>query len=386
MSLPKQIPLTEPHVAGNEEKYVAECLKTPFLSSAGPFLDRFESQFAEYVAGPYAVGCASGTAALHLALRLLNVGPGDEVWVTAMSFIASVNPIVYQGATPVFFDVEPQSWNMNPDLVAETLAARVRQRRPLPKALILVHNLGFPADAESIIGQCERHGVPVIEDAAESLGARWRGGRFSDRHTGTAGVFGCFSFNGNKIITSGGGGMLVASNKKHAERARHLATQARCPGNAYLHDAVGFNYRLGNIAAAVGLAQLEQLDGFLKKKQAIAERYQRAFRDMSAIGSPRAHDWAQPNHWLYTVMLEPGAYPSGPRGLAAALARARIESRPTWVPLFRQPMFTDYPRVGGDVADAIAAQSLSLPSSVGLPPRDQDRVIRTIAATLGGQV
>jgi dTDP-4-amino-4,6-dideoxygalactose transaminase len=227
-----RIALSEPHLAGNARTYLEECLKTNFVSSVGPFVDRFEREFAAYVGAKFAVACASGTAAIHVALRLLGVGPGDEVLVPSLTFIASINPITYQGAEPVLVDSEEATWNVDPALVVEELDRRGRSGQKQPKAVEVVHLLGHPADIEAIADACERHGVALVEDAAEALGARYVTGRYEGRQVGTIGKVGCFSFNGNKIITSGAGGMITTDDEALARRAKHLTTQARLPGLA----------------------------------------------------------------------------------------------------------------------------------------------------------
>ncbi len=253
------------------------------MSSVGPFVERFEEAFAASVGARHAVACASGTAAIHLALLVLDVGPGDEVLVPTLTFVASANPVRYVGATPVFVDAEAETYNLDPALVVAELDRRARAGIRQPAAIEVVHLLGHPADMAPVLEAAERHGVPVVEDASEALGAAYRTGPFAGRQVGTIGRVGCFSFNGNKLITTGGGGMLVTDDEALAKRARHLSTQARLPGLAYDHDEVGFNYRLSNVSAALGLAQLEQLDALLAGRRANAARYDAAIRDLPAL-------------------------------------------------------------------------------------------------------
>ncbi len=370
----RRIGLSEPHLAGNEQRYLTECLTTNFVSSVGPFVDRFEREFAGYVGAKHAVACASGTAALHVAFRLLGIGPGDEVLVPSLTFVASVNPIAYERGTPVLVDSELETWNLDPERVVDYIEAAARAGRKLPRAVEVVHLLGHPARIEPVIEVCDRHGVAVIEDAAEALGARYRGGRFDGKQVGTIGTLGCFSFNGNKVITSGGGGMIVTDDDVLARRAKHLTTQARLPGPAYRHDEVGYNYRLTNLAAALGVAQLEQLPGFLARKLAIADRYDAALAGTALQPPPRA-TWAEPTCWLYSVRagIERDA-------LLAKLTAAAIEARPIWTPVHTMPMYRDAPRLGGQRAEQLAAEGLSLPCSVGLSREDQNRVIDALTS------
>jgi len=378
MSERRRIPLSEPVLDGNEQAYVAECFASNFVSSVGPFIERFEREFAAYVGARFAVACASGTAALHVAMRLLGVGPGDEVFVPTLTFIASANPIAYERATPVFVDAEERTWNIDPALVVEEIERRVRAGLRLPRAVEVVHILGHPADIDPIVTICERHGIAVIEDAAEALGARWSAGAGAGRHVGTLGRVGCFSFNGNKIVTTGGGGMIVTDDESLARRAKHLTTQARLPGAEYRHDEVGYNYRLTNMAAALGVAQLEQLPRFVAAKRAIARRYDEAFGDRPELSLPPRVGWADPTYWLYSVRAR-----TRRNRILAALAERAIEARPIWSPLHTQPMYATAPRLGGTVAERIFAEGVSLPCTPNLPERDQrvviDEVLRQVA-------
>jgi aminotransferase in exopolysaccharide biosynthesis len=372
------IPLCVPSLSGSESKYVQQGLDSTFVSSVGPFVDRFEQQFAQFVGSRCAVACSSGTAALHVAMRLLDIGPGDEVLVPTLTFIASANPIAYERATPVFVDAEPRTWNLDCQAVVEEIQRRAAEGLKQPKAVEVVHILGHPAEMAELVDVCDRHGVAIIEDAAESLGASYCGGPLAGKHVGTIGRIGCFSFNGNKIMTTGGGGMLVTDDELLARRAKHLTTQAKLPGVEYRHDEIGYNYRLTNLAAAMGVAQLEQMPTFLDRKRAIAERYDRALGAMPGITiPPRAH-WADPSCWLYTILIDAERFGTGARDLIAEFEAAAIQTRPIWQPLHCQPMFRDAPRLGGDIAEQIAGEGLSLPCSVDLTPQDQDRVLAVI--------
>jgi aminotransferase in exopolysaccharide biosynthesis len=365
-----RIGLSEPFLGGNERRYMGECIDTNFVSSVGPFVERFEREFATYVGAKYAVACASGTAALHVAFRLIDLQPGDEVLVPSLTFVASVNPITYERGTPVLVDSELESWNMNPALVVDYIESAARAGRKLPKAVEVVHLLGHPAKLEAIVDICAKHNIVVIEDAAEALGANYQAGRYDGRHVGTIGKIGCFSFNGNKIITTGGGGMLTTDDPELARRAKHLTTQARLPGPAYRHDEIGYNYRLTNVAAALGVAQLEQLPQFIKKKLAIAARYDAAFKGREGFVLPPRASWAVPTCWLYSLRVAHGR-----DELMHKLAASQIEARPIWTPVHTMPMYARAPRVGGERAEQLAAEGLSIPCSVGLTDEQQDRVI-----------
>ena len=376
-----RIPLSEPHLSGNVRRYIEECLATNFVSSVGPFVERFERAFAELVGSRYAVACSTGTAALHVALRLLGVEPGDEVLVSTLTFIASANPVLYERATPVLVDAEPRTWNLDPALVIEELERRARQGRRQPKVVEAVHILGHAAEIDELAAACERHGVALLEDAAEALGARYLEGRFAGRHVGSAGRLGCFSFNGNKIVTTGGGGMIVTDDERLARRAKHLTTQARLPGPEYRHDELGFNYRLTNLAAALGVAQLEELPRFLERKAVIADRYDQAFRDQPGLTLPPRAPWAAPTHWLYSIRIDPAKRGIDRKRMLERLERRGIQSRPIWSPLHTMPLYAEAARLGsGAVAERLFAEALSLPCSVGLSEAEQQRVIDAVLA------
>lgn len=375
----ERIPLAEPFLAGQASRYLQECLTSNFVSSVGPFVDRFEAGFARAVGSPHAVACASGTAALHVALRLLEVGPGDEVVVPTLTFIATANPVRYQGARPILLDAGTDSWHLDAEGLATLCEQRRHAGRPQPKAVIAVHLLGQAVDLAPILAICERYGIPLVEDAAESLGATYRTGALAGKHVGTVGVIGCFSFNGNKLITSGGGGMITCSDPELARRAKHLTTQARLPGAAYWHDDVGYNYRLTNLAAALGLSQLEIIDELLARKAAIARRYDAAFAGRSDVRRAPATPWATDTAWLYTVQLTD---PERRDACVAGLEMAGIQARPIWTPLHLMPPYAAAETRGGDRAENWAARCLSLPSSCGLGPDAQERVIATLTSLL----
>ncbi|WP_394848571.1 aminotransferase class I/II-fold pyridoxal phosphate-dependent enzyme [Pendulispora brunnea] len=378
----KRIALSEPSLVGNVRSYLEECVATNFVSSVGPFVERFERAFADFVGSRYAVACATGTAAIHVALRLLDVTPEDEIFVPTLTFIASANPIAYERAQPVFVDSERQTFNLNPVSVVAEIERRASAGERMPRAVEVVHLLGHPANIEPIVDVCARHGIPVIEDAAEALGATYTEGRFAGKQVGSIGLLGCFSFNGNKILTCGGGGMITTDDEKLARRAKHLTTQARLPGAEYRHDEVGYNYRMTNVAAAIGLAQLECMPDFLARKRAIAARYDAALANHPVL-MPAVHaSWAHPSFWLYSVMARTGGKATRDR-ILANLAEVGIEARPIWSPLHTMPMYEKAARLSdGSVAESLAASSFSLPCSVGLSDEDQERVIAVLKKEL----
>jgi dTDP-4-amino-4,6-dideoxygalactose transaminase len=310
------------------------------------------------------------------------VGPGDEVFVSTLTFVASANPITYQGGVPVLVDSEPSTYNLDPSIAAEELDRRGRLGLRQPKAIEVVHLLGHPAEMGAVLEAAERHGVAVFEDASESLGATYVGGTFAGRHVGTITRVGCFSFNGNKLVTTGGGGMIVTDDEVLARRTRHLSTQARLPGRAYDHDEVGFNYRLSNLAAALGVAQLEQLPELLSARRLIAQRYDAELARLSGLlPAPRA-PWADPSFWLYTAAVDSQRTTVHRDSLIDALAAEGVEARPIWTPLHRTKLYADAPRLGGAVADRIFDRAFSLPSSSSLPLADQARVVETLREAL----
>ncbi|GHF60174.1 dTDP-4-amino-4,6-dideoxygalactose transaminase [Amycolatopsis bartoniae] len=369
------IPLVEPVLGERERRYVMEAFDTGYVSSVGPFVDRFEREFADAVSVPHAVACSSGTAALHVAMRLAGAGPGSVVAAPTFTFIASVNAIQYTGADIWLVDSEPGTWNMDTQLIRDEVVRRARLGRRIPDIVEVVHVLGHPADIEPVLELKERFGIAVVEDAAEALGATWRTGPLGGRQVGSVGDFGCFSFNGNKTITTGGGGMIVGADAQAARRAKSLTTQAREPGVEYWHEEVGYNYRLTNLAAALGTAQLEELPGILRAKHDIAGRYDEWLGGTAVSCSPHA-PWADPSYWMYSVLLPAGG--PAPRQATEALLAEGVQTRPLWPPVHAQKPYVGCLRIGGDVAESVYARGLSLPSSSNLTSADQKHVVRAL--------
>jgi dTDP-4-amino-4,6-dideoxygalactose transaminase len=373
----ERIYLSPPHMTGRERAYVEEAFATNWIAPVGPHIDAFEREFGERVGSQHAVAVTSGTAALHLALLLASVGPGDEVMVSTFTFVASVNPIRYLGARPVFIDSEETSWNMDPDLLIDELAAKARIGR-LPKAVVLVHMLGQSANVEPILGVCQHYGVPLIEDAAEALGATYKG-----CSPGTFGKSGVFSFNGNKIITTSGGGMLVSDDDVLIERARKLATQARDPAPHYEHSEIGFNYRLSNVSAGIGRGQLPALEERVAARRRNFDFYARELGNLPGIGFQPEAQWGQHARWLTAITIDPGEFGADRETVRLALADANIEARPVWKPMHNQPLFADCQVVGGAVAEDLFARALCLPSGSNLSENELSRVATVIGACVG---
>jgi dTDP-4-amino-4,6-dideoxygalactose transaminase len=369
----KRIPLCEPSLLGNEAKYLAECVETGLVSSIGPFVYRFEEEFAKRVGRKHAVACSSGTAALHVALLCAGVRPGSEVAVSDFTFIASINAIRYCGGEPLLVDSERDSWNMDTTVLFDYMVQRADLGFAVPPVVELVHILGNAANVEPLMELQRQYEFTIVEDAAEALGATISG----ETQVGTFGDIGCFSFNGNKIITAGGGGMIVCDSDEIATRARHLTTQARLPGRGYRHDALGFNYRLTNIAAAVGLAQLEQLDHFLSEKRRIAARYRQNLEDSPQVRFPVTSATSNSSNWLVSVLCE--NFMEREKALDR-LNAAGIEARPVWLPASEQVPYQNCRRIGNDIASEIGARGISLPSSVTLSNSDIDRVCDVLIA------
>ena len=377
MSDMKRVLLSTPHIGELEQEFVAEAFATNWVAPLGPHVDAFEREFAHDVGASHAVALSSGTAALHLALKLVGVGRGDEVLVSTLTFAASVNPVLYEGGVPAFVDSERTSWNMDPGLLAEALRRRAAAGR-LPAAVIVVHLYGQSADLDPIVAECARYGVPLIEDAAEALGATYHG-----RTPGTLGTVGVYSFNGNKIITTSGGGMLVTADAALAEHARKLATQARDSAPHYQHSEIGYNYRLSNVLAGIGRGQLRVLDERVAARRRNFDFYERALGDVPGIEFMPEAPWGRHTRWLSVLTVEPDAFGMDREALRLALDAAGIEARPVWKPMHMQPVFEAYERIGGAVAEDLFARGLCLPSGSNLSEEDLERVAGAVRAAAG---
>jgi pyridoxal phosphate-dependent aminotransferase EpsN len=364
----KRILLSVPHMGAAEQAYANEAFSTNWVSTVGPNLNAFEDAMFRRIGIP-AVCLASGTAAIHLGLRLLGAGAGDEVFCSTLTFAASANPIRYEGAIPVFIDSDRGTWNMDPGLLAEALRKKAKENR-LPKAVIVVHLYGQCADMDPILDICGEFGVPVLEDAAEALGATYKG-----RAAGTMGAVSVFSFNGNKIITTSGGGMLVSANREMVDKARFWATQSRDAGIAYEHSELGFNYRMSNVLAGIGRGQLEVLDLRVEQRRAVAFRYRDAFADLPGISFMPQADYGYSTNWLSCFLIDPAAFGCTRDELIEHLNQADIESRPVWKPMHLQPYYSDCEVIGGEVAADLFARGICLPSSSSLSRGEQEYVI-----------
>lgn len=367
-----RIYLCPPHMSGHEQKYVQEAFDSNWLAPIGPNVDAFEAEFCQITGAHHALAVNSGTAALHLALALVGVGVGDEVLVSTLTFCASVNPILYLGGYPTFIDSETTSWNMDPDLLETVLKVRAAQNR-LPKAVIVVHLYGQSANLDPIVALCQRYNVPLIEDAAEALGATYKG-----KSPGTFGTIGVFSFNGNKIITTTGGGMLITSDASLRQRAYKLATQAREPMPYYQHTEVGYNYRLSNVLAGIGRGQLQVLLERIQAHRQNFNLYQRALGHLPGIAFMPEAPWGDHSRWLTTLTVDPAQANADRETIRLALEAANIECRPVWKPMHLQPLYSSFQAVGGTVAASIFANGLCLPSGSNLTISDLERIVGCI--------
>lgn len=371
----QQVLLSTPHMGSSEKEYVEEAFRTNWIAPLGPNVDAFEREIAEMVGAKHAAALSSGTAAIHLALCILGVQRGDTVFCSTLTFAASANPIVYQGAEPVFIDSEPDSWNMSP-LALEKAFADAIQRGRMPKAVIVVNLYGQSADMDALHAICERYDVPIVEDAAESLGARYKG-----RASGTFGAMGVYSFNGNKIITTSGGGMLVSDNPEFIERARFLATQARDPAPYYQHSVVGFNYRMSNILAGVGRGQLQVLTERVLARRAVFETYQKELADVECIEWMPEPEWSYSTHWLSACTIRRDAVGIDALGLIQRLSADMIEARPLWKPMHLQPVFANcryFAHGEHSVSDHLFEQGICLPSGSNMSEESLGRVITSL--------
>lgn len=369
----KRIYLSSPTMHGDEQRFVQEAFDTNWVAPLGPNVTAFEEEMAAYTGCGHAAALASGTAAIHMALRLLGVKQGDVVFVSDLTFSASCNPIVYENGTPVFIDAEPDTWNMSPEALK-----RAYEKYPNPKAVICVHLYGTPAKLDEIMEICAAHGTPMIEDAAESLGSTYRG-----KHTGTFGKYGIYSFNGNKIITTSGGGMFVSADEDAAKKVTFLATQARDPARHYQHSQIGYNYRMSNVTAGIGRGQLLHLEEHKAKKKAIYERYCREFADVPAIQMNPMNPKGDANNWLsgMAVAADSGVTPD--MVMDVLEEKLNAECRPIWKPMHMQPVFEAcdffaHNEDGTSVGEDVFARGLCLPSDIKNTDEDMEAIIRTV--------
>jgi dTDP-4-amino-4,6-dideoxygalactose transaminase len=367
----KRIYLASPHMSdeGYERQFVNEAFDTNWIAPLGKNVNELENELARYVGSNHAAALSSGTAAIHLALKAAGVGAGDIVFCPSLTFSATANPIIYQNATPVFIDSDFDTWNMSP-IALERAFEKYEMMDKIPKAVLVVHLYGLSADLDRIVEICRKRHVTLIEDAAESLGTIYKG-----QHTGTFGEYGVYSFNGNKIITTSGGGMLVSNNEERITKVRFWATQSRDPAKHYQHSELGYNYRMSNVVAGIGRGQLKVLDRRIEKKKQIFEFYKRELGVLKDIEMMPVNEWNKPNYWLSCMTL------SGkirPLDIMEALEAENIESRPIWKPMHMQPFFKDYEFVGEGVSDKIFENGVCLPSDTKMNDEDLDRVVKII--------
>ncbi|HFK1765848.1 pyridoxal phosphate-dependent aminotransferase [Bacillus wiedmannii] len=372
----EKIYLSSPHMSGNEQKYIKDAFDSNWIAPLGPNVDEFERELASFVGVKGGAAVSSGTAAIHLALRLLNVQKGDTVFCSSFTFVASANPIVYLGAEPVFIDSEPETWNMSPQALALALHDANKVGK-LPKAVILVHLYGQSAKLDEILSLCNHYDVPIIEDAAESLGSTYKG-----KASGTFGRFGIYSFNGNKIITTSGGGMLVSNDTEAIDKAKFLATQARDPAPHYQHSQIGYNYRMSNILAGVGRGQLEVLEDRVRARRSIFNRYYEGLSHIPGFCFMPELENTRSNRWLTTMLIDEKESGITIKKLLTDLAEENIEARPTWKPLHIQPLFKKnkfyFHQKDKDVSKKLFKNGICLPSGSNMTDEDQRRVIQAI--------
>jgi dTDP-4-amino-4,6-dideoxygalactose transaminase len=364
--------LSPPHMSGRELEYIHEAFASNWIAPIGPMVDAFEREMCEYTGSSYAAAVSSGTAALHLALMLLGVERGNEVLCSSFTFAGSAFPITYCGATPIFIDCEERSWNMDPAILEAAIKDRVNHGK-VPKACIVVHLYGQSADMDEIMEVCGRYDIPVIEDAAESLGAF-----YGKKHTGAIAPLGVLSFNGNKIMTTSGGGMLLGHSNQMIEKARFFATQARENFPHYEHEHIGYNYRMSNIVAAIGRGQLIVLEERVTKKREIFSWYQRELSKIPGIGFMPEPAWGRSNRWLTCITIDPAVAGNSPEQVRLALEKENIESRPLWKPMHLQPVFKRCPAYTNGISEKLFNRGLCLPSGTAMTMGDRARVVECI--------
>ena len=368
----KRIFLSPPHMSGEEIKFVQEAFASNYIAPAGPQIDAFEREFCKITGMPYAVAVSSGTAAIHLALHILGTGRNDIVIASALTFIGSVSPAVFLGAAPVFIDSDPLSWNMDTGLLADELESLSKQGT-LPKAVIPTDLYGQCVDIDRILKVCEPYGVPVVIDSAESLGATYKG-----KGAGTGAKASVYSFNGNKIITTSGGGMLASDDKKLVEQARFLSQQAKDNAPHYEHSQIGYNYRMSNVLAAIGRGQLSILEKRIEKKRWILNRYKEMLEDISGIDFKPEMDYGRSNCWLTVILITPDKFGADSEKIRITLEKENIESRPVWKPMHMQPVFKGCKIRGGKVSEDLFQRGLCLPSGTQMTEKDIGRIAEII--------
>lgn len=374
--------LSTPHMGEAELHYIEEAFRTNWIAPLGPNVDAFERELADLVGAGHAAAVSSGTAAIHLAVRILGVKPGDRVFCSTLTFAASANPIVYEGGEPVFIDSDPDSWNMSPRALERAFDAAVAEGW-LPKAVIVVNLYGQSADMDALNAICDRHGVPVIEDAAESLGARYKG-----KPSGVFGRMGVYSFNGNKIITTSGGGMLLSDDEDLIKQARFLATQARDPAPHYQHSQIGFNYRMSNILAGVGRGQLQVLEQRVEARRAVYDAYREGLSDIEGLEWQPEPDWSYSNRWLSALTIDPEVTGFTASEVIRRLADEMIEARPVWKPMHLQPVFAHcrhFAHGNEPTADRIFEQGICMPSGSNMSPGEIARVVDAMRGVFKGR-
>lgn len=366
----KRIYLSSPHMGEMELEFVKEAFETNWIAPVGPHVDSFEEEVAALTGIKYAAALSSGTAAMHLALILSGVSHGDEVICSTLTFSASANPIVYQGATPVFVDSEPNTWNMDVNWLEVAIKDRIKKGKK-PKTVVLVHLYGQSADIDPILSLCEQYEIPLIEDAAESVGSYYKG-----KHTGTFGKFGVFSFNGNKIITTSSGGMLVSDDEELIKKTKNYATQSRDPAPHYQHSNIGYNYRMSNVLAGIGRGQLHVLKERVNSRRTNFDFYYKELGDLAGVHFMPEAEFGRSNRWLTCLTIEPEEFGASREDLRLALESENVEARPVWKPLHLQPIFKDCPYYGSGVAEGLFEKGLCLPSGSNLSQDDLSLVVK----------
>ena len=367
-----RIYLSSPHMGGKEIEYINTAFKENWIAPLGPNVDGFEGDICMYTNVAHCAALSSGTAAIHLSLIILGVKQGDEVLASDFTFSATINPIVYQGATPILIESEPETWNMSPQFLEEAIKDRLSNGKK-PKAILLVHLYGMPANMEEIMAISRKYEIPVIEDAAEALGSS-----SNERKAGSFGDIGIFSFNGNKIITTSGGGVLVSNNKEYVTKARFLATQARDKAPHYEHSHVGYNYRMSNISAGIGRGQMQVLDERVKRKREIWKQYHKEFYNLFEFQNPKSTNQHYSNRWLTTILTNSF---DQREAIRLTLEKENIESRPLWKPMHLQPIFKEYPYYGDGLSERLFAIGLCLPSGSNLTAGQQSNIIEIIKSS-----